>query len=51
MTKQTQLKHVIIVTDPDGKETVLELYSYDIAAVEDFLTRKGYSTLETIPAN
>ena len=51
MTKQTQLKNIITVTDPDGKETVIELYSYDIKAVVDFLDRKGYSALETVPVN
>jgi hypothetical protein len=49
-SRQKQLSNIVVVTDPDGNETVLTLWSYDIKAVEDFLETKGYD-MEIIPCS
>lgn len=37
-----QLENLIIITDPDGLETVIELYPSQIDDIEQFVESLGY---------
>ncbi len=45
-----QLENIIIITDPDGYETVVTLYPSQIDEIEDFVDGYGYEIEDAILA-